>query len=110
MSHTNNKEVERIEEIVVNAQCDAGDVVTGWVIQSDEARRILHQELQKAQQDWLRGEIVKLDGMKGGIDDIDIPPLYKTLAEKVTFKNGHNQALQTIIDRYKDELDQDVSK
>ena len=32
---------ELIEEKVVNSQCNPGDVVTGWVIQSDKVREIL---------------------------------------------------------------------
>lgn len=32
---------ELIEEVVTNAQSDAGDVVTGWVVQADKVRNIL---------------------------------------------------------------------
>ena len=40
-----NTHKELIEEKVVNSQCDAGDVVTGWVIQSDEVRKILQDTI-----------------------------------------------------------------
>ena len=49
-----------------------------------------HQELQKARHDWLREEIVKLEGMK-------VLGLYSQIK---------NNILQTIIDRYQSELDQ----
>ena len=65
-----------------------------------------HHQLQKARQDWLREEIVKLEGMKKptsftGSENAQI--------ESVFFKHekGYNQALQTIIDRYHSEIDQD---
>ena len=51
----------------------------------------VHQELQKARQDWLREEIVKLEGMDAHEPNRGI---YR------------NEALQTIIDRYQSELDQ----
>ena len=40
-----NTHKKLIEEKVVNSQCDAGDVVTGWVIQSDEVRKILQDTI-----------------------------------------------------------------
>ena len=43
-----NTHKELIEEKVVNSQCDAGDVVTGWVIQSDEVRKILQDTIDTA--------------------------------------------------------------
>lgn len=52
------------------------------------------EELQKARHDWLREEIVKLKGMEVTIrEDADT--------------TGYNFALQTIIDRYQAEVDQD---
>ena len=79
----------------------------------------IHQELQKAQncyckdkavielieenkKDWLREEIVKLEGEKlGGL----ARPIFvgANAPERMRI---HNQALQTIIDRYQSELDQ----
>ncbi len=60
-----------------------------------------HQELQKARQDWLREEIVKLEGMKrdccAGIGPCD---------EICRATNEGNHIIQTIIDRYQSELDQ----
>ena len=49
-----NKE-KSVDEIVEASQCDAGDVVTGWVIQSDEVRNILKTERQK------RDEMVRVE-------------------------------------------------
>jgi hypothetical protein len=44
-------------------------------------------------------EIIKIaEGMKGGVEDIKIPsPPYNTLADKVCFKNGYNQAFIDLI-------------
>ncbi len=79
-----------------------------------EVKMLIHHQLQKARQDWLRQEIVRLEGAKRcehkwsqssynctkcGTDD--------------AFVSGdfdYNEALQTIIDRYQAELDQEVSK
>lgn len=90
MSHTNNKEVERI-------------LKDGWLHYIGERKNVLesdtfiefvlpylHQELQKARQDWLREEIVKLENMK-------VLGLYSEIK---------NRVLQPIIDRYQSELDQ----
>lgn len=62
----------------------------------------IHQELQKARHDWLREEIVKLEGEKlGGL----ARPIFvgANAPERMRI---HNRALQTIIDRYQSELDQ----
>jgi len=65
-----------------------------------EKAELLHQELQKARQLWLREEIVKLEGMKAERFKWD----YKEGDGQ--YKDGFNEALQTIIDRYQSELDQ----
>lgn len=60
--------------------------------------------LQKARHDWLREEIVRLEGMKE-----DEPPhagYTRVEASMYSYAKGRNQALQTIIDRYHSELDQ----
>lgn len=83
------------------------EFMVGWL------RTTLHHQLQKARQDWLREEIVKLEGMKQptiiqpeyGNDN----PNYSRIADTMVMKaHIHNQALQTIIDRYHSELDQDT--
>jgi len=66
----------------------------------NEIMQTLHQELQKARQNWLREEIVKLEGMKAERFKWD----YKEGDGQ--YKDGFNEALQTIIDRYQSELDQ----
>ena len=72
------------------------DDVVGWL------RTTLHHQLQKARQDWLREEIVKLEGMKSLVAYSSYSTTGQAReAEKV------DQALQTIIDRYLAELDQD---
>lgn len=58
-----------------------------------------HQELQKARHDWLREEIVKLEGMKV-IENKNAPIGFYTAQCAI------NITLQTIIDRYQSELDQ----
>jgi hypothetical protein len=68
-----------------------------WIRMVDHIA-LTHQELQKAREEWLREEIVKLEGM------------YKKELE-ISFEEAHenyihNQALQTIADRYLSELDQ----
>jgi ribosome-binding ATPase YchF (GTP1/OBG family) len=58
-----------------------------------------------ARHDWLREEIVKLEGEKlGGL----ARPIFvgANAPERMRI---HNQALQTIIDRYQSELDQPIS-
>lgn len=55
------------------------------------------EELQKARQDWLQEEIVKLKGMIHEINTEDEYAKY----------DGQNKAIQTIIDRYQAEVDQD---
>ena len=74
-----------------------------------------HQQLQKARHDWLREEIVRLEGVKVTKDEIDQAkysngnpvqrPEIKQLIEWV-----NHRTIQTIIDRYHSELDQEVSK
>lgn len=59
-----------------------------------------HQELQKARHDWLREEIVKLEGMKVCTDAGRADPGYYHC------ENTRDGTLQTIIDRYQSELDQ----
>ena len=67
----------------------------------DFFKKQLHQQLQKVRQDWLRQEIVKLEGMKQEEPDkIDYDGTGLS-------QYGFNSALQTIIDRYHSELDQD---
>jgi hypothetical protein len=65
---------------------------------------LLHQELQKARETWLREEIAKLEGMKrdccAGIGPCD---------EICRATNEGNHIIQTIIDRYQSELDQPIS-
>ena len=48
---------ELIEEKVVNSQCNPGDVVTGWVIQSDKVREILQATIDTV----LDGERERVD-------------------------------------------------
>lgn len=95
VSHTNNKEVkggvEAIIEYVIKSRDDLG--VYNYVIR-ETLTKMLHQELQKARQSWLREEIVKLEGMK-------VLGLYSQIK---------NNILQTIIDRYQSELDQPHNK
>ena len=69
------------------------------------AEQTIHHQVQKARQDWLREEIEELEGMK-------IANYPSSLKDPSGFCQnvGYNKALQTIIDRYHSELDQDVSK
>ncbi len=59
----------------------------------EHIRPLLHQELLKARETWLRDEIVKLEGMKN-------------FTMGTFTAEAWNHALQTIIDRYQSELDQ----
>ena len=61
----------------------------------------LHHQLQKDRQDWLREEIVKLEGMR------ERAQFGRETSWEIEHANGHNQTLQTIIDRYQEELNQD---
>lgn len=75
----------------------------------------VEQMLQKARTDWLREEIVRLGGMKK-VEKDEQREIVLDNGGKVKGQThypsnvGYNQALQTIIDRYQAELDQDVSK
>ena len=69
---------------------------------------IFYQELQKVRADWLREEIVKLEGMKVKQEhhrEVWANGEYTKMANYY-MNIGTNQALQTIIDRYQSELDQ----
>ena len=88
-------------------------------------RTTLHQQLQKARQDWLQEEIVKLEGMKRYIESEEpFVPWYKPdgMSEEEYAYHIHNheqkrarweadcewnQALDNVINRYNEELDQD---
>lgn len=67
---------------------------TSYLKMKEWLRTTLHHQLQKARHDWLREEIVRLEGAM-----YDKPRGYRGKA--------FNEAFQTIIDRYKEELDQD---
>ena len=64
---------------------------------------LIHQELQKARHDWLREEIVKLEGKQFAYTDLDSKRLRYE-------KQAYNRALQTIIDRYLLELESIAQK
>jgi hypothetical protein len=61
---------------------------------------LFHHQLQKARQDWLQEEIVKLEGILSNKQYADISPFDHAEVVRV-------EALQTILDRYNSELDQD---
>lgn len=60
----------------------------------------IHQELQKARHDWLREEIVKLEGIKSEIPKIIREPF--ELAESV----GKKMFIDELIQRHRTELNQ----
>lgn len=72
--------------------------------------KFLHHQLQKARQDWLREEIVKLEGEKLPKTNEHGSRSFFVGAGAQMRMDTHNQALQTIIDRYHFELDQDKEK
>ena len=98
------------------------DVVKGVMADIEETH---HHQLQKARQDWLREEIVKLEGMKRYIESEEpFVPWYKPdgMSEEEYAYHIHNheqkrarweadcewnQALDNVINRYNEELDQD---
>lgn len=100
MLHTNNKEVQEwssdlrqlIGEVVITMGTEKGEKLVA------EIKNKVHQELQKVRHDWLREEIVKLEGMKFPNDTVDEDMYYK--------KEGRNNAIEQIIHRYQSELDQ----
>ena len=113
---THNTREERIDVAIANLVFSGLSIaqmekIPKWLLENinnnkTEFNQFLHHQLQKAQQDWLREEIVRLEGMKKptsftGSENAQI--------ESVFFKHekGYNQALQTIIDRYHSEIDQD---
>lgn len=71
--------------------------------------KVLHHQLQKARHDWLREEIVKLEGMKMA-NEHNSECLHNEAPEYCDCDNyiKWNKSLQTIIDRYQAELDQDT--
>ena len=66
---------------------------------TNELPKSIKEELQKARQTWLQEEIVRLEGMMRGEQMFD--------NYQVKLNREYNEALQTIIDRYQAELDQD---
>lgn len=72
-----------------------GSLIADWWIEK------LHHQLQKARQDWLQEEIVRLEGMKTGAE-------LRSGDYSEHRGIGFDKALQTIIDRYHSELDQDT--
>ena len=62
-----------------------------------EVKMLIEEQLQKARHDWLRGEIVRLEEIQSSIDDFAYD----------SDERGKREILQTIIDRYQSELDQD---
>lgn len=66
-----------------------------------------HNEAQKTKADWLRSEIEKLDGMRlPEQSDYHTSDLIYTSSTglKLERNKGNNQALTSIITRYKEEL------
>jgi len=69
-------------------------------LQAERQKR--DQELQKARHDWLREEIVKLEGMY----IVSKPELDFVNTHIRTWEQGHNHGISEIVDRYQSELDQ----
>jgi hypothetical protein len=89
-------------ELVLMKKLDGSDIAEIWEILKPTIEHIVHQELQKARHDWLREEIVKLEGMKKSrlnVNFIEDSYIYE-----------YNQALQTIIDRSQSELEYRINK
>ena len=105
---THDTEVKKLNTVHKVAKLKVGDE---WWISSEE----LHHQLQKARQDWLREEIVRLEETKldTGVIDCGRPggeacPGCATCGmQEQCVCETYNEALQTIIDRYHSELDQD---
>ena len=95
---TNEKWVEEYRSI----EFDTRTVLPGGEVFIRTLLAEKDQQLQKARHDWLREEIVKLEGMH-------IKYLPSTLKDPVGFCEGigRNKTIKTIIDRYHSELDQD---
>ena len=77
------------------------EFMVGWL------RTTLHHQLQKARQDWLREEIVRLEGEKLPKTNEHGSRSFFVGAGAQMRMETHNQALQAIIDRYQEELNQD---
>ena len=72
-----------------------------YVYWMDRLNKTNDHQLQKARQDWLREEIVRLEGMKtSGL--LLAQSLHNSMKGAIV-----NETIQTIIDRYHSELDQD---
>lgn len=101
--------MEAIIEYVIKSRDDLG--VYNYVIR-ETLTKMLHQELQKARQSWLREEIVKLEGRLIPVPKMELSPYttdYQIMMDsgfRLSDAKLYNQALQTIIDRYQSELDQ----
>ena len=105
MTHNTREVEESIEQVLLNRIKLIGDedqLYTGYPQQLiDELVNVFHHQLQKARTDWLREEIVRLEGMRKKQQAVSV---YKNFRDDIY---GYNLALQTIIDRYSKELDQD---
>lgn len=89
-----------------------GEFAMWWNYKSSVTERIEEyinlekkKAVEEARRNWLREEIVKLEGMKVGDRPKDFhgdndPQWWDECAK------GHNSAIETIVDRYQSELDQ----
>lgn len=84
-----------LDSIVFNHNPIEYDNQFGKLVES-VLTEILQAERQK-REERDREVVEMVEQSKSGVDGLNIPPLYKTLSEKVTFKNGFNQALEDII-------------
>ena len=110
---------ERIEEFFteqdehgysVDTAASGGDLNNKEYVRdylTPKLHKLLHQELQQAHHNWLREEIVKLEGVKMA-NEHSSECLHNEAPEYCDCDNyiKWNKALQTIIDRYQSELDQ----
>ena len=119
MNQNNSRIEEIVEDFITRFSVNIADIKTTKELAKYWIRKTLlelnethHQQLQKARHDWLREEIVRLEGMKnivGSQTEISSnESLVKMVKNVIELKGemAYNQALQTIIDRYHSELDQ----
>ena len=104
MPHDTREWERRLDDLL--ASLDPTDSVPN----TEPLRNFIHHQLQKARHDWLREEIVRLAEMVEPTQALyTTADLIQTSSTGLQMERnkGNNKALQTIIDRYHSELDQD---
>lgn len=101
MTHDTREVEDIVDELYSLAWQDGSEGLNRRSALNERFQSAIHHQLQKAHQDWLREEIERLV--------IEQPKRITEQETHHTYNDGNRDALQTIIDRYNEELDQEVN-